>query len=205
MTRAMSGNAQTHPYSNHREWKRQQTLEGSRDPSLRETTRRTSVQRRQLGLPGPPDRNREICAVRGLVWVCPVVSGSIQREDRVRFVVVGGSTVRWHIPERDIGSNDLDVLRECADPKRATRFSELASATAEMPRRCLLRSGSRCSHERARDLRDHIARSSSLDRGPRRAPCRLIILRAKTRGREVGVSRCASEELEELRARTKVR
>ncbi len=36
-----------------------------------------------------------------------------------RFMVFGGTAVRWHIPEREIGSNDLDMLVE-PTPKSAS-------------------------------------------------------------------------------------
>jgi len=40
----------------------------------------------------------------------PLAEALVRAE--ARFLVVGSSGLRWHIPERPIGSNDLDVLIE---------------------------------------------------------------------------------------------
>ncbi len=45
----------------------------------------------------------------------------------VRFIVVGGSAMRWHIPDRPIGSNDLDVLIECTQENAARTVAAIDS------------------------------------------------------------------------------
>lgn len=44
-----------------------------------------------------------------------------------RFLVVGGSALRCHIPERPIGSNDLDILVESTVPNAAKVTAALAN------------------------------------------------------------------------------
>lgn len=44
-----------------------------------------------------------------------------------RFLVVGSGALRWHIPERPIGSNDLDVLIESTVTNAAKVISALAA------------------------------------------------------------------------------
>jgi len=45
----------------------------------------------------------------------------------VRFVIVGGSAMRWHIPDRPVGSNDLDVLIESTPENAARTVSAIES------------------------------------------------------------------------------
>ena len=44
-----------------------------------------------------------------------------------RFLVVGGVALKWHIPERPIGSNDLDVLVESSVTNAVKVTSALAA------------------------------------------------------------------------------
>ena len=44
-----------------------------------------------------------------------------------RFMVVGGCALRWHIPERPIGTNDLDLLIEATPTNAAKIIAALAS------------------------------------------------------------------------------
>ena len=53
---------------------------------------------------------------------------SIRPAYSVRFIVVGGSAVRWHILERPIGSNDLDVLPTCKPENAAGTVSAIESS-----------------------------------------------------------------------------
>jgi hypothetical protein len=45
----------------------------------------------------------------------------------VRFLVVGGGALRWHIPDRPIGSNDLDMLIESTVTNAAKVTTALAA------------------------------------------------------------------------------
>ncbi len=44
-----------------------------------------------------------------------------------RLLIVGGAALRWHIPERPIGSNDLDVLVESTVTNAAKVTSALSA------------------------------------------------------------------------------
>ena len=55
----------------------------------------------------------------------PLVEALVQAG--ARFMVVGGCALRWHVPERPIGSNDLDLLIEATPTNAVKVIAALAS------------------------------------------------------------------------------